>query len=415
MTRNQLLLLLILVAVVGGAGLLLVRRQSASWHGGGAAVGQKLLPDLPLNDVAHIRIQQATNQLNLVKQDDLWRVRERGDYPANFAQVSEFLIKARDLKIVQSEQVGPSQLGRLELLPPGPATNTATLVELRDKAGQVIRALLLGKKHMKTTAPRPDLEDVGERGWPDGRYVMLAGQTGRVAVIADPLANLEPKPESWLNKDFFKVEKPRSVSVAFAAATNSWTLTRETESGQWKLADARPDEALDTGKASSATSGLGWPSFNDVLPADTPPASVGLETPTVVTLRTFDDFTYTLRIGAKTNDQYHLTLAVAAQLPKERTPGPDEKPEDKERLDKEFKDKTAKLADKLAQEKKLEGWVYRVSPWTFDSLLKPRAELLAEKKPEPKPAEPPPAAAGSGDAAKPATPATPTAPEQPKP
>ena len=79
-----------------------------------------------------------------------------------------------------------------------------------------------------------------------------------------------------------------------------------------------------------------------------------------------------------------LALNVAAQIPKERTPGKDEKPEDKTKLDKEFKDKTQKLEEKLNQEKPCEKWVYLVSSWTLDPLLKDRSQLLVEKKEEPK-------------------------------
>lgn len=388
MNRKQLFILLVLVAVLGGAGLLLFKKQAASWQSGGGGAGGKLLAGLSVNDVASLVIKHGTNELNLVKKDDLWRVRERADYPANFSQVSEFLIKAADLKVVQTEQIGASQLGRVELLPPGPATNTATLVEFRDKSDKVLKGLLLGKKQMKEAPQRSPMDQFGDMGgYPVGRFVMLAGTSGTVSIISDPLANIEPKPDEWLNKDFFKVEKPKSVSIVSPVATNCWTLTRETETGEWKLVDAKPEEKLDNSKASSATSGLGWPSFNDVLAKDTELVSVGLDHPTVATIQTFDGFTYTLKIGAKTNNSYHVTIAVSADLPKERTPGSDEKPEDKERLDKEFKEKHTKLAEKLEQEKKLEGWVYRVSNWTFDSLLKGRGELMAEKKDEPKPGD----------------------------
>ena len=86
---------------------------------------------------------------------------------------------------------------------------------------------------------------------------------------------------------------------------------------------------------------------------------------------------------------------MTAQIPKERTPGKDEKPEDKARLDKEFKEKQKKLEEKLAQEKAYEKWVYLVSNWTVDSLLKERAQLLVEKKEEPKKDEKPAANTGA--------------------
>src|ERR1019366_228445 len=173
----------------------------------------------------------------------------------------------------------------------------------------------------------------------------------------DPLSNLEAKPDQWLNKEFFKVEKIRSVAVTFPVATNSWKVTRDSEtSSDWKLADAKPEEKLDSAKTSSFSYALSSPSFNDVLPADTKPEPAGLDKPTVVTLDTFEDFTYTIKLGQKTNDNVPMLAVVTAQIAKERTPGKDEKPEDKTRLDKEFKDKQKKLEDKLIQEQAYGKW-----------------------------------------------------------
>ena len=83
--------------------------------------------------------------------------------------------------------------------------------------------------------------DVGDsEGWPDGRYIMVGTGSKTVAVISDPLSNMEPKPDQWLNKDFFKVEKIRSIAVAYPVATNSWKVTRDSETANdWKLSDAQ--------------------------------------------------------------------------------------------------------------------------------------------------------------------------------
>src|SRR5437762_2862970 len=168
MNRKQLVILLVLVVVLGGAGLVLRQRQSASWQAGNSALGKKLLGDFPVNDVSHIALKQGTNELNLAKKDDLWRVRERNDYPANYSEISDFLLKARDLKIVQSDKVGPSQLARFGLAA-GSASNSAMTVELKDQAGKVIHRLFIGKKHMKKSdRPSPYGGEMGEEGFPDG-------------------------------------------------------------------------------------------------------------------------------------------------------------------------------------------------------------------------------------------------------
>lgn len=399
MNRKQFLILLVLVVVLGIAGLVLHQRNQTAWQGGGReGAARKLLGELPVNDVAAILIKSGTNELDLVRKDNLWRVKQRNDYPANFADISSFLLKASDLKAAQTEEIGPSQLGRYKLLPPGPGTNTAVLVELRDQNGKAIKSLLLGKPHLRKAEGRSSpMGEMGEsEGWPDGRYVMVAAEAKTLAVISDPLSNLEPKPEQWLNKDFFKVEKIRSIAVAYPAATNSWKVARSAENASdWKLAEAKPAEQLDSAKTSGFAYVLNSPSFSDVLPADTKPEQVGLDKPTVVTIETFDDFTYTIKVGQKTNDNLPIVVSVTAQIPKERAPAKDEKAEDKAKLDKEFKEKQKKLEDKLAQEQGFSKWFYLVSNWTMESLLKDRAELLAVKKEEPKTGEKPTAPDGS--------------------
>src|SRR5438552_6810421 len=262
MNRNQLIILLVLVVLLGGAGLLLIKKQNASWEGTNPAIGKKLLGEFPVNDVSHLIIKQGTNELNLAK-NDIWRVRERDNYPANYSEISDFLLKVRDLKIVQTEKIGPSQLPRLSLTT-GAGTNSALAVDFKDQGDKTIKSLLLGKKHTrKSNRPSPLGDMGGDEGFPDGRYVKV-GNSDDVVLISDALQNVEPKPEQWLNKDFFKIEKPRSVAVAFPNATNSWKLTRETETGEWKLADAKPTEQLDASKASGVSNPLSSPSFADV-------------------------------------------------------------------------------------------------------------------------------------------------------
>ena len=385
MNRKQFALLLFLLVVVGLAGVMIYNRQNDFRSSGNRDLGKKLLGDFPYNDVAHIALKQGTNEVNLVKKDQLWRVRERNDYPANYPEISEFLLKLADLKVVSSEPVGASQLPRLALVP-GDGTNAALVMDFKDQGDKTIRTLLLGKKHLqKSNRPSP-FGDMGEGGFPDGRYVKVGSGSGTVELVSEPLSNIEPRPEQWLNKDFFKVEKVRSIAVTFPVATNSWKVTRDTETAEWKLSEAKAGEQLDASKTSGLSNPLSAPTFNDV---ETGPQATTLvaDKPTVVTLDTFDNFSYVLNVGQKTNDSYAMTVTVSAQLPKERTPGKDEKPEDKARLDKEFKENQKKLEDKLAQERPYEKWVYLVSSWTLEPVLKERSQLLLEKKEEAKPAD----------------------------
>ncbi len=382
MNRKQLLILVVVVAVLGAFGWMNYQRNQSSWQAGGPGGSKKLLGELPVNDVASIVIKGGTNVLDLIKKDGTWRVKQRNDYPANYGEISGFLLKAADLKAAQVEEVEASQLPRYKLLPPSADTNSAVQVDLLDQGGKNIGTLLLGKTHMrKASGQRPQMGEGDSEGSPDGRYVMTSPTAKFVAVISDPFSDFGARPEAWLSKDFFKVEKIRSIALTSPIATNSWKLTRESETGnEWKLTDPKPGEQLDPAKASAFSYSLNSPVFSDVISGEAKPENAGLDKPTVITINTFDNFTYTLNLGQKTNDNYFVTLTVAADLPKERVPGKDEKPEDKARLDKEFADQQKKLADKLAQEKAYEKWIYLVASYTIDPLIKERAQLLTDKK-----------------------------------
>lgn len=377
MNKKQFLILLVIVVVLGLWGLSRWRGQNSSWSGGGTAAGQKLLRDFDVNAVAQVAIKHGTNELLLAKKNDTWRVAQRNDYPASFSEISTLLLKLKELKIVQTEQIGASQLPRLELAPSG--TNTPTTVEFRDASSKALKTLTLGKTLMDNSGAGAGMDEFGGGGgFPKGRYVQVGGATDSVAVISDPLSDITPDAGHWLSKTFFKVEKPKSIAVTFAEATNSWAIARESETGEWKLIDAKGDEKLDAGKSAGVTSPFSSPSLNDVALGLTP-EQAGLDKPTVIKISTFDGFDYIVNVGAKTNDNFLLTVAVAGNFPKERAAVADEKPEDKAKADKDFADKLKAHQEKLTTETAFGTWTFQVTSWTVESLLKKRNELLEEK------------------------------------
>jgi hypothetical protein len=382
MNRKQFVILIVLGLAIGALGFYLANKRKESYSASSFQPGEKVIKDFPLNEVAHVRVKQGTNEVNLVR-GETWGVKERSNYPANFTEVSGFLRKVWELKPVQDVEVGPSQFGRLELSTDGGATNTGTLVEFKDSKSANLKSLVLGKKVMKEAPQGGGMGGMGG-GFPAGRYVMVP-ETKKVWIVNETFSTVDTQPAQWLDKDFFKVEKIKSVAVTSPNPTNTWSLSRETETGEWKMNDLKEGENFDNAKASTLNYALSTPSFNDVASPETKPEEAGLATPTVAKIQTFDGFNYTVTIGSNTNEEnLHLKVAVTGDFAKERKPGENEKPEDKEKLDKEFKEKATKLEEKLKNEQRLEKWTYLVSKYTVDPLLKPRTDFFAEKKEEKK-------------------------------
>jgi len=136
MNRKQFLWLMLAVVIMCGAGFALFWQDITAYRDSGAKIGAHLLPPMKVSDVAKLRLQDATSEVTLAVKDKVWRVEQRGGYPADFAEISGLILKLLDAKVVQSEAVGASLHARLNLLTPvkGAKEGTGTLVELSDES-----------------------------------------------------------------------------------------------------------------------------------------------------------------------------------------------------------------------------------------------------------------------------------------
>lgn len=393
MNRKQLILLIVVGLAVAGLAWYATNSHREEFDQRDVGIGQKLLGDFSGSDVAQITIKSRDAEVNLAKQDG-WVVKERSGYPASISEISELVRKLWELKPAQSQKIGQSQWGRLDLVPPGDksgGTNTATLVELKDKDGKPIRAVLLGRKQMRDSGGQFG-------GFPVGRWIALPDNKDTAFVTSEAFAEVEPKAESWVNKDFFKIEKLKAISLVSTNATNSWSLSRTNETAEWVLADRKDGEDLDKNKLSSLNWALSSPSFNDVYPKDAEPVKDAFAAARTISLETFEGFKYVVKVGSQPDpESFYITVSASADLPKERTAPADEKAEDKEKAEKAWKEAQDKLKDKLKKEQALDKWVFKVAKWTVDSVLKDRASFFADKKAPGADAGAAKAADGAGD------------------
>lgn len=373
MSRKHFLYLVIALVVLGAAGIALFWQDIAAYRASGAKIGAKLLPGLRIADVAEIRLQGPKHQVTLARKEKMWVVQERGGYPASFEEISDLMIKLVELKVTQSEHVGASLLPRVELADPGKGEGGGTLIEFRDSAGKVLASLVLGKKVLKKDPlnPLPAAKD----GVPAGRYVRIVGAGDAVAVVSDPLGKAEPDPGKWLNRDFFKVERIRTLAAGPEGAGPYWKITRAEEWGQWKLVDGGN---LNPSAAVGAVNRLGSLSFDDVA---LDPGKEAQGKPVVIVAETFDNLVYTVKLSRKgKGDEHFVSFTVKGEPPAGRAPEKGEKPEDKERRDKEFAESRKKLVERVAAEQALSKWTYAIARRELEPLLRTRSEMETPRR-----------------------------------
>lgn len=372
MNRKQFLWLMLVVVLLGGTGLALFWQDITAYRDSGAKIGARLMPELKISDVAKLRLQDAGQEATLVLKDKVWRVEQRGGYPADFAEISGLILKLLDVKIVQSETVGASLHARLNLLAPdkggksGAKEGTGTLVELSDASGKVLVSLVLGKVSLKKDPmnPLPNAKD----GVPAGRHVLMAGRGDNVAVVSDPLEKAVANPGAWVAKDFFKADRIRSLQLAGEGVT-PWKIARDEEWGQWKFAAG--GGLLNPSAAVTATNALGSLAFSDVVIDD----KAGTGKAAVLTAETFDDLTYTVRLAPQANGDFVLRYTVAGTPPKTRKPEPKESAEDAAKRDKEFAENRQRLEARVMLEQARSQWAYVLPGKAAAPLLMKREQM----------------------------------------
>lgn len=373
MNRKQFVLVLLALCIVGGAGLALFQRKQKTWNVHEAKVGEYLLPGFNPNAVASIHIKADKQDFRVVRTNGVWRVPARFDYPANFSQISEFLMDVKNLKVTESEIIGASLRARVDLEDPAPGPGHGQLVEFEDEHGKAIASLLLGRKHDRK---QKENEPLGMRGWFDGRYVLIPSEPSNVLLVPSEVPGAAASPGGWLDRNFFKIENPKFVGLVSPDPKKSWELTRETPNSPWVLTGTNPGETADREHLAQATEIWQFPSFIDLDSTNVSAAEIGLDKPDVVTVVTFDNIAYTFKVGALLpNGNRCMSMSIAADFSVPRVPGPDESADDKKKLDEEFEAKKKSLQEKVAKERAFTQYVFLTDSW-LNVVVRPRTEMV---------------------------------------
>ena len=408
MRKNQLVKLLIAAVVIGVIGFAVKVWKGKSWEKEDELIAKLVLPDFPVNDVQKLEITNEDGRVQLARKEGMWRVEQRHGYPADFDDISEFLRDLVDLKATQTVAVGPSQYGRLELLPPAPkaegtdgaddesddddeTATTGTEVKFYAAGDKLLATLMLGKEHEKKSGASPmggmggmGMGGMGGMGggggWPDGRFLLVPG-SDEVVLVSKTFSSVTTKPKDWVEKDFFKIGDMETGKLTQGEET-LWEVSREKKGDDMKLLGLEEGQEPEDSKVRSISNAFSWASFEDVVDPSLTPEETGMDNPKIFTATDFDGFTYTVKIGKENEDsKYYIAVDLEYDGPEEREPEEGESEEDKTKKDAEFKKKQDENKKKAEDSRKrVDGWVYTVSKYTVENVLKERSDLIEKKE-----------------------------------
>ena len=210
MNPKQLTILAILVAIVGGVYFMVNQKRESSINKEETMkIGERAVENFEVADVDNVLIQVKGQQVSLTKTGENWTVAERENYLADATKVRGLLYSIKDMKIAESRSMrGEAALKALQLLSPDQSgeggSGAGTLVKI--SGGETTRMLVFGSNY----------DSAGR----SGRLTKRTG--GGVYVVSTVLRNLETDPAAWLEKDFFKVEKSKKITVTQPQVNLSW-------------------------------------------------------------------------------------------------------------------------------------------------------------------------------------------------
>ncbi|MDB5805541.1 MAG: uncharacterized protein JWN73_2863 [Betaproteobacteria bacterium] len=375
MSRKLLASLVFLLLVLVGVAGWIYNGGVSAWKKTDTRTGAPVLPGLVISNVASMRLNGGKEQTTLELKNKVWTVHERDGYPADVAKIGPLLVKLADLKVIQTDTITDALAPRLKLAPPGQADGGIAL-DLADASAKPLGSLVLGKTIDK------DSEIPGAtKKMPYGRYLIKREQPTVSIAINDPLNEADTSPRAWIDKTFIKPERIKTFAVT-SGGKPRYILSRSEEAAMaWTLKDAAKGEDLDTGRAQDVAGALAGITMVDVLTAPKPD-ELGLTDGDVITAETFDGLTYTLTVGKKEGENRALALGVTGkpERARERTPGKEEKAEDKTKLDKDFKDQLAGFDQRVQRELAMDKKVFLVADAGVQGLLTDRAKLMKQKE-----------------------------------
>lgn len=371
MSSRRLLTLGVIALITLIAGLWLAGRQASSPSGGSQAALYPALKE-QLSSVTAIRIFTTGDKraVELVRKDSGWTVSEREGYAADEGKVRKLLIGLADAKLYEEKTSKPENYASLGVEDIGADTAGSVRVELAGTAQPV--NLLVGKRG-------PGAQST---------YVRRVGEAQSWLINAS--IDAESSPANWLDTQILQVPADRVQSATVTTkGAKSYTASKNTrEEVNFSVADLPKAKSLSSPAAANGiASALTSLTLTDVRPA----GAFGTAAPEDhATLRTFDglvidvdgwnrDGKHFVRLKAAFDpaqaERFKIAPAAPAEAPKgEGTP---ENAAD----DKAPEAEAATPAPNVEEEAskgaaRLDGWVYEIADYKYQSLFKPLDQLL---------------------------------------
>ncbi len=334
------------------------------------AQGSVLLKDLPLKEVATIKIEDAENTATLKKEATQWSLSERSDYKVDFAKLTRLLRSLTEVSVAQSKKAGPAFNARFGMDPEAEnQEDHGYQLSFLDSKGGEIQTLSIGK------------ETSNEGPGAAGKYIRLGNEPEAIYAVNESFFDLTADPTAWMSNEFISINGIKSIALEPAEedTINGWTVSRSNAGSDFTVQNLKDGRQPQADKLTPMKNVLSSPRFEDVLTAAQAQEQRNESKARQLTITTFDGLSYLLDYappkaveqegedGTPVTTGYIMKVTVTADLPAEREKKDGESEEDAKKADAAFVAKQKELKERLAKEQAFGDFYYRVADYTLSA------------------------------------------------
>jgi hypothetical protein len=246
------------------------------------APSQRVFPDLAsrLGDLAWMRLSRGQTKTDFTSVGDRWVLVEKGNYPAAPAKVRQLLLGLAELTPVEPKTAKTELFGRLDL--DDPSIGKSTQITLRDRTGNTVAELIVGKVRRDRLG-----------GGADGVYIRKPGES-RTWLARGSFDLPDDGVAGWLDRRILDIPPARIASVTLAGGDGpTLVLKREAPGGKFAVADPPDGATFKPDALAEPATALAGLDLDDVKPAAELAMPDGVAT---AEFTTFDGLTAKLRI-----------------------------------------------------------------------------------------------------------------------
>ncbi|MYC27821.1 MAG: DUF4340 domain-containing protein [Nitrospira sp. SB0662_bin_26] len=368
--------------VVIAAVLIIVAVFMAELQGPGVpTTGQPVFPELKtvINDVTELSVATQSGTITLHRQEDIWRVKEKYDYPADLGTVRETLIGLAELTTLEPKTRKPELYEILGVQDVDAEGSLSTGITLKDATGNTVAAAVIGN----------DRAAQGKSGYKE-LFIRKVGDP-RTWLVQGRLT-VEKNPGKWLDEELTQIETKRVRRLIVTHPDKTRLVVEKARPTDLNYQVGNVPQGLEIESqftVNNIVSTVTSLSLDDVKPRSEVPFD-GQPVVTAV-FETFDGLQGIVQLFPKDENNYVTISAVFnADLVWKPEPERESEPQAGQQSDGDTQDKEADTnpeqpkikseaevkAEIEALNKRVGDWVYVIPKFRADTLLKKPQDLL---------------------------------------